>query len=386
MTPHPVLPVPEHEDLKSGRRGLLRGYSRWLIPVALLGIAFALRTVAKSTPGLIETCYSRTIFPRIGRALSFLNGIVSFSLGEMLVVALVAFLIAALVYQVLQISQRRKSLFQALKQTALALLWALSLAVLLFLLLWGLNYDRQPLSHSLSLAKETPSDDQLEEISRTIIDAVNANYAESHERGVQLNMPRSELYALIESAYKTSPLLQEVCRGGYANPKPVYFSGIVSWLGLSGVYMPFTGEANYNRLQPDFDLPYVIAHEKAHQCGVAREDEANFVAFLVCSASTNSFVRYSGYLNGLRVVNELKVSAPERYRVVRETLGDGPRADLKTRSAFWARFQGRASEVSSRINNSYLRANNVPGGTRSYSEDVALIISYYLQRSQLTKP
>jgi hypothetical protein len=382
MTPHPVAPVPEHEDLKLGRRKILREYGRWVLPIALLGIAFALRTLAKHTPAFIEIYYSRTIFPRIGRALSLVNGIVSFSLGEILVIGLLAFFIAALVYQALQIYQRRKRPLPVLKQTALSLLWGLSLAALLFLLLWGLNYDRQPLSRSLSLAKETPSDEQLEEISRAIVNGVNANYAESHENGIHPNMPRSELYALIEAGYQTSPLLHEVCRGRYAQPKPVHFSVIMSWLGISGVYMPFTGEANYNRVQPDFDLPYVIAHEKAHQCGIAREDEANFVAFLVCSASTNSFVRYSGYLNSLRVVNELRVSAPERYRVVRESLGDGPRADLKARAAFWARFQGRASEVSHRINNSYLRANNVPGGTRSYSEDVALIISYYLQRTR----
>ncbi|MEA2206933.1 MAG: hypothetical protein QOE77_3709 [Blastocatellia bacterium] len=368
--------------MKSGHRGILRGYGRWVLPIALFVIALSLRTLAKHTPAFIEVYYSRTIFPRIGRALALVNGIVSFSLGEILVVGLLAFLITALVYHILQVYQRQKRPLQVLKQAALSLLWALSLGVLSFLLLWGLNYDRQPLSQSLSLTKENPSDEQLERISRAIIDGINANYGASHEGGTQPNMPRAELYALIESAYQTSPLLKEVCRGGYANPKPIHFSGIVSWLGLSGVYMPFTGEANYNRLQPDFDLPYVIAHEKAHQCGIAREDEANFVAFLVCSASTNSFVRYSGYLNALRVVNELNVSAPERYRVVRETLGDGPRADLKARSAFWARFQGPASEVSNRINNSYLRANNVPGGTRSYSEDVALIISYYLQRAR----
>jgi hypothetical protein len=385
MTPHIVSPVPEHEELKLVRRGILRGYGRWVLPIALFGIAFALRTFAKHTPAFVETYYSRTTFPRIGRALSLVNGLVSFSLGELLVIALLAFFIAAVVYQALQLYQRRKRPLQVLKQIALSLLWGLSLAALLFLLIWGLNYDRQPLSQSLSLAKQTPSDEQLEEISRAIIDAANANYAESHENGIHPNLPPSELYALIESGYQTVPLLKEVCRGRYAQPKPVRFSGIMSWLGISGVYMPFTGEANYNRIQPDFDLPYVIAHEKAHQCGIAREDEANFVAFLVCSASTNSFVRYSGYLNGLRVVNELNFSAPDRYRVVRETLGDGPRADLRARAAFWARFQGRATAVSHRINNSYLRANNVPGGTRSYSEDVALIISYYLQRWPQTK-
>src|ERR1043166_6917252 len=53
-------------------------------------------------------------------------------------------------------------------------------------------------------------------------------------------------------------------------PKPVYFSGLMSRFGVSGVYSPFTGEPNYNTLQPDCDLPFAVAHEMAHQRGYAR--------------------------------------------------------------------------------------------------------------------
>ena len=87
----------------------------------------------------------------------------------------------------------------------------------------------------------------------------------------------------------------------------------MSRLGLSGFYMPFTGEPNFNDAQPDFDLPYVIAHEKAHQRGFAREDEANFIAFLVCVNSTDPYLRYSGYLNALRVVGAFVSSDPAFY-------------------------------------------------------------------------
>jgi hypothetical protein len=383
MTPENASPVEEHEGIEiAPARVRRRGWRAWVFALAMLGAVFLLQAVARRTPHFTERYYSRTIFPRIGHALSFVNGVFSFSLAEIILVGLVAFLVGGIVYQALQIYQRRKRATQVISSSLLTLLWGLSSVLMLFLLLWGLNYHREPLGGSLGLAKQNLSDDQLEAISRSIINDINANYQASHEGACCAALDRPQLNALIESAYHDAPLLSGLCSGGYARPKPIRLSGIMSWLGVSGVYMPFTGEANFNALQPDFDLPYVIAHEKAHQCGIAREDEANFIAFLVCSHSTNPFVRYSGYLHALRVVSELGVSAPDRYRSVAETLGAGPRADLRARSAFWARYQGRGMAVSHRINNSYLRANNVPGGTRSYSEDVALIISYYLQQAR----
>src|SRR2546421_2599 len=119
----------------------------------------------------------------------------------------------------------------------------------------------------------------------------------------------------------------------------------MSHLGLSGFYMPFTGEPNFNAAQPDFDLPYVVAHEKAHQRGFAREDEANFIAFVVCVNSTNPYVRYSGYLNALNVVGAFVSLDPQLNKSLFERVGEGPRNDLRARAAFWARYEGPARGV-----------------------------------------
>jgi hypothetical protein len=119
----------------------------------------------------------------------------------------------------------------------------------------------------------------------------------------------------------------------------------------------------------------------AHQLGYAREDEANFIAFVVCVHSDDSSVRYSGYLNALSIVSAiLSDSPPERSREIYSSLGDGARADLRERNEFWSRYLGTASEVSHRVNDTYLRANRIESGARSYNEDVSLVISYYLSR------
>src|SRR5207248_11260701 len=128
-------------------------------------------------------------------------------------------------------------------------------------------------------------------------------------RGGHVPLARAELYAALDEAYRAEPLLEGAAAPAVP-PKPVYFSGLMSRLGISGVYSPFTGEPNYNALQPDFDLPFAVAHEMAHQRGFAREDEANFIAFLVCTKASNAYVRYSGYLGALRVLGVLFRVAP----------------------------------------------------------------------------
>jgi hypothetical protein len=352
------------------------------MPLALLATAFALQALATRTPQFVERYYSRRIFPPIARVLSFINGVVGFSIAEFMVYFLAAALVGTLVYQVGQIYLRRRRIGGVLRTDLVALIWISGSAMLLFLLIWGLNYQREPLAGKLGFTGRRASDEQLKMISETIVNELNANYGASHSNGAANEPPgRAQIYELIESAYQQQPLLGDAGPGRYGPPKPIYFSGLMSRLGLSGFYMPFTGEPNFNDAQPDFDLPYVIAHEKAHQRGFAREDEANFIAFLVCVNSPNPYVRYSGYLNALRVVGAFVRVDPGFFKSLFERIGEGPRNDLRERAAFWARFEGPARSVAGKVNNTYLKANRIESGTRSYGEDIALIVGYYLRQA-----
>jgi len=358
------------------------GWRVWLMPVAVLAAAFALQGLAARNPQLVERYYSRQVFPPIVHVLSLINGVAGFSIGELMIYVLAAALVGALIYQVRQIYLRRRRIAALLRTDLIALIWISGSAMLLFLLIWGLNYQREPLAGKLGFTGRNASDEQLKAISENIVNGVNSNYGASHPSdGVDGRPPgRDQIFELIESAYQHEPLLVDA-GSGYGPPKPIYFSGLLSRLGLSGFYMPFTGEPNFNHAQPDFDLPYVIAHEKAHQRGFAREDEANFIAFLVCVNSTHPYVRYSGYLNALKVAGAFVGSDPAFYETLFERIGDGPRKDLRARAAFWARTEGPARAVANRVNNSYLKANRIGSGTRSYSEDIALIVGYYLMRT-----
>ena len=186
------------------------------------------------------------------------------------------------------------------------------------------------------------------------------------------------LCASLEASIQSSVRLGHVRLGTVGVPKPLYFSRLMSFLGISGIYSPFTAEANFNAEQPLSSLPSSIAHERAHLLGFAREDEASFVAFFVAIRAADPFVRYSGYLAALEVVSALQYTEPERFREIMDQLDDGPRRDLASQSAFWARYSGAVSQTAERINHIYLKTNRIRSGVQSYSEVVSLIIGYCL--------
>ena len=361
-------------------------WRRWLMPLTLLAAAFVLQAVASRNPQLVERYYSRNLFPVITRVLSLLNNVVGFSVAELMIYVLAAALAGVVIFQTRQIFLRRRRITWLLRTDLLVLMWTSGSMTLLFLLVWGLNYQREPLGVKLGFAGRSASDQQLKTISEAIVNGVNSNYGELHagestEGSSPGPLSRAQVYDLIETGYQHESIIGSAVGGGYGRPKPVYLSGIMSHLGLSGFYMPFTGEPNFNSAQPDFDLPFVTAHEKAHQRGFAREDEANFLAFVVCINSAHPYVRYSGYLNGLRVIGSFAYSDPDFYEALYRRVGEGPRNDLQARAAFWALSEGPARAVAEKVNNSYLKANRIESGTRNYSEDVALIVGYYLMRA-----
>jgi len=80
--------------------------------------------------------------------------------------------------------------------------------------------------------------------------------------------------------------------------KGVILSEVMSYLGIGGVYFPFTGEANVNISMPILQFLSPLARN-GHQIGFAREDEANFIAYIACKNHPSPDFQYSGILSAL---------------------------------------------------------------------------------------
>lgn len=166
--------------------------------------------------------------------------------------------------------------------------------------------------------------------------------------------------------------------GYYPQPKALAGSWLLSIQNLTGIYAPFTVEANYNNDMTDYNIPFTACHELSHLRGFMQEEEANFIAYLACMESDAAEFRYSGSLLGwIHCSNALRREDTEAWREIRGKLSEKAAPDLLANSEFWSSYEGKAAEVSEKINDRYLKANGQADGVKSYGRMVDLLIAYY---------
>ncbi|HEY8462175.1 MAG TPA: DUF3810 domain-containing protein [Blastocatellia bacterium] len=350
--------------------------------IVWLLVSLGAQAIASLMSEEVEAYYSKFLFYYAVRGLSVINkSLMSVSLGEIFFALLVLWFTGWSLWYLRRSWRRETRPYHVIKVFFLQILWLGSLLVPIFLLFWGLNYQRPPLAETLRLERIPTHVGDLGTIGLQIINGVNSNYDLARGSNETPTPPsREALYLTIENGFKNETLLGEAAKGVFSDPKPLALSRLASWAGITGFYIPFTGEVTYNSDIPAVELPMAIAHHKAHQRGYAREDEAHFIAYIVCTNSTDPYVRYSGYVYGLKVLDALsKANGVDRS----SDINDGPRADLAKRTQFWERTQSPAlAALSRRIFSAYLRANRVSGGIKNMDEDVPLIIGYYLKNPQ----
>jgi hypothetical protein len=178
------------------------------------------------------------------------------------------------------------------------------------------------------------------------------------------------------AAYGEAARIGPVLAGASAPAKPVMVSTVLSYLGISGIFSPFTGEANVNMTLPDPDVPFAACHELAHARGFAREDEANYVGYLACTRHPDTDFRYSGLLAAsMYAMNELAHVDREGHMRLDARRAPGVRRDLAALEAWAERYRGPAERVSQAVNNAYLKTQGQKEGVRSYGRMVDLLIA-----------
>ena len=161
-------------------------------------------------------------------------------------------------------------------------------------------------------------------------------------------------------------------------PKKMFFSRLFSAMNFTGFYSPYTGESNLNVDSPACLLPANIAHELAHQRGIASEQECNFLAVAAATSSDSPVYRYSGYLMGyIHLSNALYKADPERWAQRRAALPESVLADLRFHSDYWSQFRGLTASVSRSIYDSALKSYGQTDGIQSYGTVVDLLTAYY---------
>lgn len=339
----------------------------------MLPIAFFINLITKNYPEVIEKYYAVGFDKPIRQLLSKVTGVFNFSAAEILFFSLLMILLIFIIKLLLSIFKGN------FVKHAVSLLAYISVLYVLFLFLWGLNYNRLSFDKISQLHIEKSSAEELFKLCKSLSLRANKLRTEvyENEKGIMTLQDKYQgVFKRAEKGYVEASKLYKELGGSYGMPKPIYLSKWLSYTGITGIYIPYTGEANVNTNITDFMLPATAAHEMAHQRGFAREDEANYIAYLTCSMSPDKDFQYSGVMLALIYSgNALSDADPAAYKELLKTYSEGVKRDLDYDYEFWQQYKGKTEEISNKINNTYLKSNGQKDGVQSYGRMVDLLLA-----------
>jgi hypothetical protein len=312
-------------------------------------------------------------------ALAFLTDSIPFSLFEVLLILLLPSLVLLIVLLV----RRTDSLASAVR-SILSTLGVISILLSGYLAVMAIPYNTTPISVRLGISDGEVSADEIYRAALIARDKVNELAAELPDDGVNdFPYTKEELSGMISDAYRRVGERTPFFFAFNSKYKEIMHSGIMSDMGIAGIYMYITGEANVNSLYPDYDTVFSAAHEFAHQRGINRENEANFMAFYALSISDDPYLGYSAYLNIYEyLASALYKTDKERYRELYDGLDPRAIADISASQAITREHrESPLFELMNNVNDAYLKSNGTDGVV-SYGYVARLATSYLLGMSE----
>lgn len=301
-----------------------------------------------------------------------------FSMAGVLIAAAVLGFLAYLVFCL--VTAARRGCWGARVYRLLLTAVTLVLAVYAgFCLLWGVYYYTSDFETQSGIYAQPLSTEQLESVTRYFAGLVN-------EYGGQVRRDENGLFdEELDAVFDASPHLYDQvqslvpCLSGDAlRAKPFMFSRAMSYLNFTGFFFPFTGEANINVDSPKCMVPSTVAHELAHQRGVAAEDEANFAAVLACLENGDPVYCYSASLLAyIHLGNALHRADRDAWSEVYATLSEDVKADLSGNNRYWEKYETPVSTVSDTVYTGFLQSYGQTLGLKSYGACVDLLVAYY---------
>ena len=300
-----------------------------------------------------------------------------FSLGEFIIWMLPIFLFLALRHALRKCldSWRCVIVFIGTVMSVIVLLFSI------FVFNFAAGYRGTGLDEKLDIDRTNIGTDELYELAGELAEKINEIESEVDFGADGFSvMPYSisDMNGLLIEAYDRVSDKYDFISNTPTRLKPVLLSEVMSHMHITGVYSFFTGEANINVGFPDYTIPFTAAHELAHQRGIAKEDEANFVAYLVCMESDDLYIQYCAYLNMFEYVcNALDRADKQLYRQVYGELDGSVQREMAAYGDFYEKYRHSAARVvSGTVNDAFLQSQGT-AGTVSYGMVVELAVGYH---------
>ena len=362
-----------------------------LIPLGIL-----CNQCAKSSAYIAEEVFATGIYKVLSQGMGLMTGCLPFSLME-LIAAVGPWVVLGLIFRQIVLAVRVKEgpegesvgnrRFVLLMTAVQNLLCLVAIVFFSYVILCGVNYHRYPVAVHFGLEVQDSAKEELEGLLVELADRASelrSQLASEDEQGVYvLPFSERELGREAKKAYEILSEEYEIFAGVYPAPKHVFFSRLMSYTEITGVFTPWTMEANVNIDISPYSIGATMCHELAHLRGFMREDEANYIAIRACLASDSSDLQYSGIMLGLIYVgNALYGKDAESYfEIYRNHYSEAVIRDLIANNEYWDQFEDTVvAETAEKVNDTYLKANNQTDGTQSYGRVVDLLLAEYRQK------
>ena len=384
----------------------------FLVPLGVL-----LTYWAKSDANAAEKIFANGIYKILSQGISLLTGRIPFSLMELIIIIGPITVLILVIRQMVRIVRVKMPVYRmdeersgtmyvqnvAVQRVHLLITMLQNLlclaAVIYFgyVLLCGVNYHRYPVAYHLGLTVEKSTEDELAGLYTELVDKaveLRAQLTTEDAQGVYvLPYSKQQLGKEAQKAYVALAEQYPVFGGLYPAPKHVFFSHLMSWTGITGVFTPWTMEANVNVDISPYSIGSTMCHELAHLRGFMREDEANYISYRACMASDSLDLQYSGTMLALiHTGNALYRQNAERYFELYQThMSHKVSLDLVANNEYWNQFEKpvvgdtTVGEIAEKVNDTYLKANSQEDGTKSYGRVVDLLLAEYKHRSKIAK-
>lgn len=367
-------------------------WRHWVLLVLL-----SLITLTKLIP-LWGFIYTTRIYPIIGSLLSPISGLFPFAVGDIFIALSIVWVIFYPIYEIKWRKQLAKRFFflaakrgcypkkkVVFGRVAEYLLWVYAW----FYIAWGLNYSQPNIYCRTGMKPVEVSEAKFREFAYRYADSINSLSEETAFDGQR----ESQFNGMVDDGLKNR--VRDAVLKGYneigakeginapfnqhPHAKTMLFTPLSSMSGVTGSMGPFFCEFTLNGDIRPHDYPAIYAHEFAHLLGIANEGEANFYSYIVCTASSDKAVKFSGYyhifFHVLRnVFDILGEKEGEKFlKYIRPEIIQLAKSDRN----YWLSKRCKALDAAQDfIFDLYLRGNHVAEGRKSYSGVVGLILAW----------
>jgi hypothetical protein len=343
----------------------------------ILAIVFVL-VIKSFSPNKIwvETTYATKFYSFFSRILRVIFGWIPFSVGDILYLAAGSWLLWKVIKNVRMIFKKEINKKIFLKKI-LRLTLIFVFIYIVFNIFWGINYNRQGIAYELHLTELKYDSSDLITLQNLLLQKVNASkLAVINSR--ELYPDKKDLFRKAKASYDDAAKIYPFLQYKDLSIKSSFYGWLGNYLGFTGYYNPFTGEAQVNTTVPKFMQPYIATHEMAHQLGYAKENEANFVGYLAAANSRDSLFRYSTYFDLFLYANrEVYYFDSVSSKNAREKLNPYVKKDIDELKRFNLTHRSFIEPAITWLYGKFLKLNEQPQGMHTYNAVVGMLIAYY---------